>query len=141
MSKYKRRNDYKLASLTEKSQIASRQGSFELTLPDCRKNTMKVLLLALSVAVLVEVGDGLKCFYCEHGPAMEPCELTEQECDRDEQFCGFVTLKDYRMLRGCISDSQCYWFGRNPDFVTDCCSTDLCNTLPKRGQSLILATV
>ncbi|KAI7803792.1 phospholipase A2 inhibitor NAI-like [Triplophysa rosa] len=86
---------------------------------------MKVLLLALVLALVLTDGSALKCYKCLGWK----CEVTEQTCDPDKDACVSFTSDTipFPPLLGCITMSQCEnlpW--SNPD-INGCCTADLCN--------------
>ncbi|XP_057700281.1 long neurotoxin MS4-like [Corythoichthys intestinalis] len=83
---------------------------------------MKCLVLVLSLALLLTVGDALKCKKC----FFRSCN-NEETCD-DGEVCGVKKLFGKFPIQRCVSKFMCPRLFMNMFARGKCCETDLCNT-------------
>ncbi|XP_016309258.1 CD59 glycoprotein-like isoform X1 [Sinocyclocheilus anshuiensis] len=91
---------------------------------------MKVLLLALVVALVLENGSALKCHNCVPRTPGGRCVTTQETCGYKKDTCvsARFTISPYSYFRRCISMADCMILQSSPYINAKCCQTDLCNT-------------
>ncbi|XP_009297184.1 CD59 glycoprotein [Danio rerio] len=90
---------------------------------------MKVLLLALVLALVFANGSSLTCHRCIPDIPGGNCGFTEETCVNDQNACVAVAYKKfpYSYFRRCINMEDCSALESNRHLYARCCQTDLCN--------------
>ncbi|XP_051557737.1 CD59B glycoprotein-like [Myxocyprinus asiaticus] len=91
---------------------------------------MKVLLLALVLALVLADGSALKCHRCVPSTPGGRCSITQETCGYKQDACvsARFTVSPFSYFRRCIAMSDCMILQSSPYIKTKCCQTDLCNT-------------
>ncbi|TKS79529.1 hypothetical protein D9C73_014241 [Collichthys lucidus] len=91
---------------------------------------MKLLVLALSVALLFTAGETLRCHRCVSQKAGGECELTEETCKPEKNGCAAAKFlrAPFGQYQKCMALSDCQMLKMNNYVDIKCCSDDLCNT-------------
>ncbi|XP_043072487.1 CD59 glycoprotein-like [Puntigrus tetrazona] len=91
--------------------------------------TMKVLLPALVLALVLANGSALKCYNCVPGTPGGSCVTTQETCGYKKDTCVSARfISPYSYFRRCISMADCMILQSSPNMKVKCCQTDLCNT-------------
>ncbi|XP_061695447.1 CD59B glycoprotein [Syngnathoides biaculeatus] len=90
---------------------------------------MKLLLLALSVALLFAAGEALNCHRCVSRVAGEDCELTTETCRPDKNGCAVAKFlrPPYGSYQKCMAVEDCMLLMDNSFMHIKCCDHDMCN--------------
>ncbi|XP_047444544.1 CD59 glycoprotein [Mugil cephalus] len=93
--------------------------------------TMKLLVLALSVALLFAAGESLDCHYCLPKTAGGTCEPTVETCKPGKDGCAAARFlrAPFGHYQKCMALSDCQMLKMNAYININCCSEDMCNTL------------
>ncbi|GAA6236055.1 CD59 glycoprotein-like [Lates japonicus] len=91
---------------------------------------MKLLALALSVALLFTAGEALNCHRCVSRTAGGDCELSVETCRTGKDACAAAKFlrEPYGQYQKCMAMSDCEMLKRNAYINMKCCSDDMCNT-------------
>nr|XP_046265242.1 uncharacterized protein ly97.3 [Scatophagus argus] len=92
---------------------------------------MKVLVLAVSVALLFTAGEALDCHRCVSRTAGAGCELTVETCKPGKDGCAAARFlrPPHGQFQKCMAMSDCQMLKMNAYINMKCCSDDMCNTL------------
>uniref|UniRef100_A0A3Q1EIE8 Prostate and testis expressed protein 4-like n=1 Tax=Acanthochromis polyacanthus TaxID=80966 RepID=A0A3Q1EIE8_9TELE len=92
---------------------------------------MKLVVLALTVALLFTASEALNCHYCVPKKAGGSCELSVETCKPGKDGCAAANfLKEPRgHYQKCMALEDCEMLKMNSYIDIMCCSEDLCNTL------------
>ncbi|XP_013862953.1 CD59 glycoprotein isoform X2 [Austrofundulus limnaeus] len=92
---------------------------------------MKLLILALTVALLFTAGEALTCHRCVPRRAGENCELSVETCKPGKDACGAASFlrEPYGHYQKCMALSDCKLLKMNAYINMKCCVEDMCNTL------------
>ncbi|XP_051990507.1 cytotoxin 1b-like [Xyrauchen texanus] len=91
---------------------------------------MKILLVALVLALVLADGSALKCNHC--------VPLSGTRCTPSQETCGFgkdacisarFMFSPFTGFRRCSSTAECLILQSNTAIKTKCCHTDLCNNV------------
>ncbi|XP_061654367.1 CD59 glycoprotein [Phyllopteryx taeniolatus] len=90
---------------------------------------MKLLLLALSVALLLAAGEALNCHRCVSRVAGEECELTVETCRPEKDGCAVAKFlrAPYGFYQKCMAMEDCMMLMKNSFIRIKCCHSDMCN--------------
>nr|XP_017208227.1 CD59 glycoprotein-like [Danio rerio]BBD52178.1 cocaine-and amphetamine-regulated transcript protein-like 2 [Danio rerio] len=91
---------------------------------------MKVLLLALVLALVFADGSALKCYNCVPNVPGGSCVTKEETCGYKKDTCvsARFTSPPFGYFRRCISMADCMILQSSTSIKAKCCQTDLCNT-------------
>ncbi|XP_040911433.1 CD59 glycoprotein [Toxotes jaculatrix] len=91
---------------------------------------MKLLVLALAVALLFTAGDALSCHRCVPRKAGGTCELTAETCKPEKDGCAAARFlrEPHGQYQKCMALSDCEMLKMNAYIDIKCCSDDMCNT-------------
>uniref|UniRef100_A0A672IIM2 Uncharacterized protein n=1 Tax=Salarias fasciatus TaxID=181472 RepID=A0A672IIM2_SALFA len=92
--------------------------------------TMKLLVLALTVALLFTAGEALTCHRCIPKAASErDCELSVETCPEGKNGCASVSFKKapFGHFQKCMALNDCELLKTNAYIKADCCAEDMCN--------------
>ncbi|KAF3698725.1 hypothetical protein EXN66_Car014412 [Channa argus] len=92
--------------------------------------TMKLLVLALSIALLLTAGEALDCHRCVSKTAGGTCDLTVETCKPGKDACAAAKFlrAPFGQFQKCIKLSDCEMLKMNAYINIKCCSDDMCNT-------------
>ncbi|CAJ1072600.1 hypothetical protein EPR50_G00127670 [Xyrichtys novacula] len=92
--------------------------------------TMKLLVLALSAALLFTAGEALDCHRCVPRRAGQSCELTVETCPPEKDACAATKFlsEPYGQYQKCMRMEDCDMLKMNSFISINCCTEDLCNT-------------
>ncbi|KAF7222132.1 uncharacterized protein ly97.3 [Nothobranchius furzeri] len=92
---------------------------------------MKVLVLALIVALLFAAGEALSCHRCVPNRAGDECEITVETCKPGKDACAAASFltPPYGHYQKCMAMSDCKLLRLNAYIKIKCCAEDQCNTL------------
>uniref|UniRef100_A0A3Q3JXL1 MAC-inhibitory protein n=1 Tax=Monopterus albus TaxID=43700 RepID=A0A3Q3JXL1_MONAL len=95
--------------------------------------TMKLLVLALAVTLLLTAGEALNCHRCVPKKAGGACELTVETCKPEKDCCAAARFlrEPYGHYQKCMAMSDCAMLAMNAYIDINCCRDDMCNTLLK----------
>ncbi|XP_056301601.1 CD59 glycoprotein [Danio aesculapii] len=90
---------------------------------------MKVLLLALVLALVFANGSSLVCNRCVPSRPGGSCVTTKETCGYKQDTCvsARFTIQPYSYFRRCISMADCIILQSSPHMSARCCQTDRCN--------------
>ncbi|KAL1246797.1 hypothetical protein QQF64_034829 [Cirrhinus molitorella] len=90
---------------------------------------MKVLLLALVLALVLGNGSALECYNCIPGIPGGSCVTTQETCGYKKDTCvsARFTTYPFSYFRRCISMPDCMILQSTSNIKIICCQTDLCN--------------
>ncbi|XP_028283690.1 CD59 glycoprotein [Parambassis ranga] len=96
-----------------------------------QNGTMKLLVLALTIALLFTAGEALNCHRCVPRRAGEDCELTVETCKPKKNGCAAAAFlrEPYGHYQKCMALSDCEMLKLNAYINIKCCNEDMCNTL------------
>ncbi|XP_051260430.1 CD59 glycoprotein [Dicentrarchus labrax] len=91
---------------------------------------MKLLVLALTVALLFTAGEALNCHRCVSKQAGGSCELTVETCKPEKDGCAAAKFlrAPHGQYQKCMALSDCEMLKMNAFINMKCCSDDMCNT-------------
>ncbi|XP_074545571.1 uncharacterized protein ly97.3 [Halichoeres trimaculatus] len=91
---------------------------------------MKLLVLALSVALLFTAGNALDCHRCVPKRAGEACELSVETCSPEKGACAATKFRrePYGQYQKCMRLEDCEMLKTNSFININCCTEDMCNT-------------
>ncbi|XP_026169951.1 CD59B glycoprotein [Mastacembelus armatus] len=91
---------------------------------------MKLLALALTIALLFTAGEALRCHRCIPKQAGETCELTVETCKPHRNGCAAAkfTRAPFGQYQKCMAPSDCEMLKLNAYINIKCCGEDMCNT-------------
>ncbi|XP_054452541.1 CD59 glycoprotein [Anoplopoma fimbria] len=91
---------------------------------------MKLLVLALTVALLFTAGEALNCHRCVSKRAGESCELVEESCKPGKDACAAASFlrAPHGQYQKCMALSDCNMLQMNAYIDIKCCTEDMCNT-------------
>ncbi|KAM9789434.1 CD59 glycoprotein [Neosynchiropus ocellatus] len=94
------------------------------------RNTMKLLVLTVTVALLFAAGEALTCYRCIPKQAGLPCELSEETCKPGKDACASAKFlsSPFGQYQKCMAMSDCNMLRMNSFIDMKCCAEDLCNT-------------
>ncbi|XP_041848660.1 CD59B glycoprotein [Melanotaenia boesemani] len=92
---------------------------------------MKLLILALTVAMLFTAGEALNCHRCVPRKAGGKCELSVETCNPEKDACAAASFlrQPYGHYQKCMALSDCQMLKMNAYIDIKCCTEDMCNTL------------
>uniref|UniRef100_A0A3B4U1U4 CD59 glycoprotein-like n=2 Tax=Seriola dumerili TaxID=41447 RepID=A0A3B4U1U4_SERDU len=92
--------------------------------------TMKLLVLALTIALLFTAGEALNCHRCVSKKAGGTCELSVETCKPGKDGCAAARFlrEPYGQYQKCMALSDCRMLKMNAYINIKCCSDDMCNT-------------
>ncbi|XP_041659875.1 CD59 glycoprotein-like [Cheilinus undulatus] len=90
---------------------------------------MKLLILALSVALLFTAGEALNCLRCDPKNPWEACEQTVETCPPGKDACAAVVFisEPNIQYQECMKMTDCEMLKSNTFMDINCCTTDMCN--------------
>ncbi|XP_061835839.1 CD59B glycoprotein [Nerophis lumbriciformis] len=90
---------------------------------------MKLLLLALSVALLFTAGSALDCHRCVPNKAGENCTAIVETCKPEKDGCAAARFQraPYGHYQKCMKLSDCELLKMNAFIDISCCNSDMCN--------------
>uniref|UniRef100_A0A8C6UGX9 CD59 glycoprotein-like n=1 Tax=Neogobius melanostomus TaxID=47308 RepID=A0A8C6UGX9_9GOBI len=91
---------------------------------------MKLLALALAVALLFTAGECLDCHKCLPRRAGENCELAVETCKYGKNGCAAAkfTRAPFGQYQKCMALADCNLLKLNAYINIKCCGDNLCNT-------------
>ncbi|XP_041659876.1 CD59B glycoprotein-like [Cheilinus undulatus] len=91
---------------------------------------MKLLILALSMALLFTAGEALDCHRCVSKKAGGECELTVETCLPEKDACAAAKFlrQPYAQYQKCMRMTDCEMLNMNSFINISCCTEDMCNT-------------
>ncbi|XP_060940308.1 CD59 glycoprotein [Limanda limanda] len=91
---------------------------------------MKLLVLALTVALLFTAGEALNCHQCVPRRAGESCETAVQTCKPGKDGCAAARFlrAPHGYYQKCMALSDCEMLKMNSYIDIKCCGDDMCNT-------------
>ncbi|XP_071759850.1 uncharacterized protein ly97.3 [Centroberyx gerrardi] len=91
---------------------------------------MKLLLLALAVALVFTTGEALNCHRCVPRRAGGACELSVETCKPERDGCAAVKFlrEPHGQYQKCMALSDCQMLQMNAYIDIKCCNDDMCNT-------------
>uniref|UniRef100_A0A3B5A1C0 UPAR/Ly6 domain-containing protein n=1 Tax=Stegastes partitus TaxID=144197 RepID=A0A3B5A1C0_9TELE len=92
--------------------------------------TMKLLVLALTVALLFTAGEALSCHRCVPKKAGGDCELSMETCKPGKDGCAAATFlrEPHGYYQKCMALEDCEMLKMNAYINIKCCNEDMCNT-------------
>uniref|UniRef100_A0A8D3AQA7 UPAR/Ly6 domain-containing protein n=2 Tax=Scophthalmus maximus TaxID=52904 RepID=A0A8D3AQA7_SCOMX len=92
--------------------------------------TMKLLVLALTVALLFTAGEALDCHRCVPKKAGGTCETTVETCRPEKDGCAAARFlrAPHGHYQKCMALSDCETLKMNAFINMKCCGDDMCNT-------------
>ncbi|XP_065810376.1 uncharacterized protein ly97.3 [Labrus bergylta] len=91
---------------------------------------MKLLVLALSVALLFTAGEALDCHRCVSKKAGGSCELSVETCPPEKDACGAAKFlsEPFAQFQKCMRLTDCEMLKMNSFINIHCCTEDMCNS-------------
>ncbi|XP_021176579.2 CD59 glycoprotein [Fundulus heteroclitus] len=91
---------------------------------------MKLLVLALTLALLFIAGETLDCRRCVPQRAGGTCQNTVETCAPNKNACiaAKFTREPFGRFQRCIALSDCKLLEMNAYIKVKCCTEDMCNT-------------
>ncbi|XP_068594339.1 lymphocyte antigen 6H [Cebidichthys violaceus] len=91
---------------------------------------MKLLILALTAALLFTAGEALNCHRCVSKKAGGTCELTVETCNPEKDACAAVRFlrAPHGQKQKCMALSDCEMLKMNAYIDVNCCTEDMCNS-------------
>ncbi|XP_040924050.1 uncharacterized protein ly97.3 [Betta splendens] len=91
---------------------------------------MKLLVLALAVALLLTAGAALDCHRCVSKQAGGPCDLTVETCKAGKDSCAAARFlrEPYGQFQKCMARRDCEMLKMNAYINIQCCSDHMCNS-------------
>ncbi|XP_068427669.1 uncharacterized protein ly97.3 [Clinocottus analis] len=91
---------------------------------------MKLLVLALTVALLFTAGEALNCHRCVSKKAGGTCELSVETCRPGKDACAAASFltEPYGQYQKCMAQLDCEMLKVNSYINIKCCTDDMCNT-------------
>uniref|UniRef100_A0A8C5I705 Snake toxin/toxin-like domain-containing protein n=1 Tax=Gouania willdenowi TaxID=441366 RepID=A0A8C5I705_GOUWI len=92
---------------------------------------MKLLVLALALALLFAAGEALNCHRCISKKPGGDCEPGVETCKSGKLGCAAVRFlnEPYGQFQKCMARLDCELLKRNAFINVTCCNTDMCNVL------------
>ncbi|KAM4605051.1 CD59B glycoprotein isoform 1-T2 [Polymixia lowei] len=92
---------------------------------------MKLLVLALALALVFTTGEALNCHRCVSKKAGGTCELSVETCKPGKDACAAVKFlrEPFGQFQKCMSMLDCQMLQINAYIESKCCNEDMCNTL------------
>ncbi|XP_056148878.1 CD59 glycoprotein [Lampris incognitus] len=90
---------------------------------------MKLVVLALALALLFAAGDALDCHRCISRKAGGQCESSVETCAPEKDACAaakFLT-EPYGQYQKCMTMLDCQMLKINAFVDISCCNSDMCN--------------
>ncbi|XP_023138775.3 uncharacterized protein ly97.3 [Amphiprion ocellaris] len=111
--------------------VIDRNGGRQISKVPMLNRTMKLLVLALTVALLFTAGEALNCHRCVPKKAGGDCELVVETCKPGKDGCAAANFlrKPYGHYQKCMALEDCEILKMNAYIDIKCCSEDMCNTL------------
>ncbi|XP_076003570.1 uncharacterized protein ly97.3 isoform X2 [Genypterus blacodes] len=91
---------------------------------------MKLLVLAVAVALLFACGEALTCHRCISKSPGGACEPTEEICKPGKDGCAAAKFlrEPFSQYQKCMATEDCRLLKLNAFIDIKCCSEDMCNT-------------
>ncbi|KAM3605434.1 uncharacterized protein V6R79_025662 [Siganus canaliculatus] len=91
---------------------------------------VKLLVLALAIALLFTAGEALNCHRCIPKTAGGTCELSVETCKPGKDACAAARFlkAPYGRYQKCMALTDCEMLKMNAFINMKCCTNAMCNT-------------